>query len=103
MKKEIVVSAKSIDDQLYNLYLISLDFRYSEETSQRADYVAKVANDTIHWYIGSGRASTPFLKAFVNLSKHRLRTLIKKCIAADAGTEMDAIKAIKAYMKVDTE
>lgn len=103
MKKEIVVSAKSIDDQLYNLYLISLDFRYSEETSQRAAYVAKVANDTIHWYIGSGRASTPFLKAFVNLSKHRLRTLIKKCIAADAGTEMDAIKAIKAYMKVDTE
>ena len=103
MKKEIVVSAKSIDDQLYNLYLISLDFRYSEETSQRAAYVAKVANDTIHWYIGSGRASTPFLKAFVNLSKHRLRTLIKKCIAADAGTEMDVIKAIKAYMKVDTE
>ena len=103
MKKEIVVSAKSIDDQLYNLYLISLDFRYSEETSQRAAYVAKVANDTIHWYIGSGRASTPFLKTFVNLSKHRLRTLIKKCIAADAGTEMDAIKAIKAYMKVDTE
>ena len=103
MKKEIEVSAKTIDDQLYNLYLISLDFRYSEETSQRAAYVAKVANDTIHWYIGSGRASTPFLKAFVNLSKHRLRTLIKKCVAADAGTELDAINVVKAYMKVDAE
>lgn len=103
MKKEIVVSAKSIDDQLYNLYLISLDFIYSEEATQRTAYVAKVANDTIHWYIGSGRASTPFLKAFVNLSKHRLRTLIKKCIAADAGCEDEAIKVIKKYLKVDTE
>ena len=103
MKKEIEVSAKTIDDQLYNLYLISLDFRYSEETSQRAAYVAKVANDTIHWYIGTARAGMPFLKAFVNLSKHRLRTLIKKCVAADAGTELDAINVVKAYMKVDTE
>ena len=103
MKKEIIVSAKSIDGQLYNLYLISLDFRYSEETSQRAAYVAKVANDTIHWYIGTARAGMPFLKAFVNLSKHRLRTLIKKCIAADAGCEDEAIKVIKKYLKVDTE
>ena len=103
MKKEIIVSAKSIDDQLYNLYLISLDFRYSEETGQRAAYVAKVANDTIHWYIGTARAGMPFLKAFVNLSKHRLRTLIKKCVAADAGTELDAINVVKAYMKVDAE
>ena len=103
MKKEIIVSAKSIDDQLYNLYLISLDFMYSEEATQHTAYVAKVANDTIHWYIGSGRASTPFLKAFVNLSKHRLRTLIKKCVAADAGTELDAINVVKAYMKVDAE
>ena len=103
MKKEIIVSAKSIDDQLYNLYLISLDFRYSEETSQRAAYVAKVANDTMHWYIGTGRAGMPFLKAFVNLSKHRLNTLVKKCIAADAGCEDEAIKVIKKYLKVDTE
>ena len=103
MKKEIVVSAKSIDDQLYNLYLISLDFRYSEEATQHTAYVAKVANDTIHWYIGTGRAGMPLLKAFVNLSKHRLRTLIKKCVAADAGTELDAINVVKAYMKVDAE
>lgn len=103
MKKEIIVSAKTIDDQLYNLYLISLDFIYSEEATQRTAYVVKVANETIHWYIGTARASAEFLKVFVNLSKHRLRTLIKKCIAADAGTEMDAIKAIKAYMKVDAE
>ena len=103
MKKEIIVSAKSIDDQLYNLYLISLDFRYSEEATQRTAYVAKVANDAIHWYIGTGRAGMPFLKAFVNLSKHRLRTLIKKCVAADAGTELDAINVVKAYMKVDAE
>ena len=103
MKKEIIVSAKSIDDQLYNLYLISLDFRYGEEATQRTAYVAKVANDTMRWYIGTGRASMPFLKAFVNLSKHRLRTLIKKCIAADAGCEDEAIKVIKKYMKVDAE
>ena len=103
MKKEIEVSAKTIDDQLYNLYLISLDFRYSEEATQRTAYVAKVANDTIHWYIGTGRAGMPFLKAFVNLSKHRLRTLIKKCIAADAGCEDEAIKVIKKYLKIDAE
>lgn len=103
MKKEIKVSAKTIDDQLYNLYLISLDFMYSGEATPRTAYVAKVANETIHWYIGSGRASTPFLKAFVNLSKCRLNTLIKKCIAADAGCEDEAIKVIKKYLKVDTE
>ena len=103
MKKEIIISAKSIDDQLYNLYLISLDFRYSEEATQRTAYVAKVANDAIHWYIGTGRAGMPFLKAFVNLSKHRLRTLIKKCIAADAGCEDEAIKVIKKYLKIDAE
>ena len=103
MKKEIIVSAKSIDDQLYNLYLISLDFMYSGEATPRTAYVAKVANETIHWYIGTARASADFLKVFVNLSKHRLRTLIKKCIAADAGCEDEAIKVIKKYLKVDTE
>lgn len=101
MKKEIIVGAKSIDDQLWNLYRVSLDYKYSGD--QRAAYIAMTANYTVHWWVGTGRASTPFLKAFVNLSKHRLRALIKKCIAADAGCEDEAIKVIKKYLKVDTE
>lgn len=101
MKKEIIVSAKSIDDQLWNLYRVSLDYKYSGD--QRAAYVAMTANGTVQWWIRTGRASTPFLKAFVNLSKHRLNTLVKKCIAADAGCEDEAIKVIKKYLKIDTE
>lgn len=101
MKKEIIVSAKSIDDQLWNLYRVSLDYKYSGD--QRAAYVAMTANGTVQWWIRTGRASTQFLKAFVNLSKHRLNTLVKKCIAADAGCEDEAIKVIKKYLKVDTE
>ena len=99
MKKEIILSAKSIDDALYKLYRISLDYRYTGD--QRMAYVAKVANDTVHWWIGTGRANTMFLKAFVNLSDYRMNTLIKKCVAADAGTESDCIKVVKKYLKVE--
>ena len=42
-----------------------------------------------------------FLKAFVNLSDYRMNTLIKKCVAADAGTESDCIKVVKKYLKVE--
>ena len=101
MKKEIIVSAKSIDDQLWNLYRASLDYKYSGD--QRAAYIAMTVNYTVQWWVGTGRASTPFLKVLVNLSKCRLNTLIKKCIDADAGCEDEAIKVIKKYLKVDTE
>lgn len=99
MKKDVILSAKSIDESLYRLYRISLDYRYTGD--QRTAYVAKVANDTVNWWIGTGRASTMFLKAFVNLSDYRMNTLIKKCVAADAGTESDSIAVIKKYLKVE--
>jgi hypothetical protein len=97
-RAEITVSAKSIDDALYNAYRASLDYKYSGD--ERATYIAVVVNNAIHWYVSTGRAYPAFLKALVNLSKCRMRNMYKKCIAADTGTEVDAIKVIKAYMKV---
>lgn len=98
MKAEKEVSAYTIDNALYKAYRKSLDYKYSGD--QRASYVAITVNYALNWYISTARASVQFLKAFVNLSDCRMRNLYKKCIAADAGTEVDAIKAIKAYMKV---
>lgn len=98
MKTEKEVSAFTIDNALYKAYRKSLDYKYSGD--RRTAYVAMTVNYALHYYVNTGRASVPFLKAFVNLSDCRMRNLYKKCIAADAGTEVDAIKAIKAYMKV---
>lgn len=98
MKAEKEVSAFTIDNALYKAYRKSLDYKYCGD--ERAAYIAVTVNNAIHWYVGTGRAYPAFLKALVNLSEFRMRNLYKKCIAADAGTEVDAIKAIKAYMKV---
>ena len=98
MKKDILLSAYAIDNALYLLYRKSLDFNFSEDPASA--YIATIANYGLHYYIQTGRASTEFLKAFINLTDCRMNTAIKKCIKADARTEADAIRVFKAYLKV---
>lgn len=98
MKHERQLSASAIDDALYKFYRKSLDFKYSG--NDRAAYIAETANYAMHYYIGTARAGTDFLKAFINLSDCRMTTAIKKCIKANAGTYDDAIRAIKQYLKI---
>lgn len=99
MKAEKEVSAFTIDNALYKAYRKSLDYKYCGD--QRTAYVAMTVNYALHYYVNTGRASVPFLKAFVNLSDCSMNTLFKKCIKADTGTEADAIREIKKYLKVE--
>lgn len=99
MKAEKEVSAYTIDNALYKAYRKSLDYKYSGD--RRTAYIAITVNYALNWYISTARASVQFLKAFVNLSDCRMNTLFKKCIKADTGTEADAIREIKKYLKVE--
>lgn len=99
MKAPKEVSAFTIDESLYRAYRKSLDYKYCGD--RRTAYVAMTVNYALNWYISTARASVQFLKAFVNLSDCRMNTLFKKCIKADTGTEADAIREIKKYLKVE--
>lgn len=98
MKAEKEVSAYTIDNALYKAYRKGTGYKYCGD--QRTAYVAMTVNFALHYYVNTGRVSVPFLKAFVNLSDRRMNTLFKKCIKADTGTEADAIREIKKYLKV---
>ena len=73
---------------------------YKYDDNVRVRYIALTVGNALNWYIRTARANTDFLKAFVNLSDCRMKNMFRKCIKADTGTEVEAIKVIKAYMKV---
>ena len=94
----VLATATNIENALYKAYRVSESYKYDE--NMRVRYIAVTVGNALNWYIRTARANTDFLKAFVNLSDCRMKNLFKKCIKADTGTEVEAIKCIKAYMKV---
>ena len=94
----VLATANNVENALYKAYKVSESYKYDD--SARVRYIAVTVGNALNWYIRTARANTDFLKAFVNLSECRMKNLFKKCIKADTGTEVEAIKVIKAYMKV---
>ena len=94
----VLATATNIENALYKAYRTAESYKYDD--NMRVRYIAVTVGNALNWYIRTARANTDFLKAFVNLSDCRMRNLYKKCIKADTGTEVEAIKAIKAYLKV---
>ena len=94
----VLATATNIENALYKAYRVSESYKYDDNT--RVRYIALVVGNALNWYIRTARANTDFLKAFVNLSDCRMKNMFRKCIKADTGTEVEAIKVIKAYMKV---
>ena len=95
---EVPATATNIESALYKAYRVSESYKYDDNV--RVRYIAVTVGNALSWYIRTARANTDFLRAFVNLSDCRMKNLFKKCIKADTGTEVEAIKCIKAYMKV---
>ena len=95
---EVPATATNIESALYKAYRTAESYKYDDNV--RVRYIAVTVGNALNWYIRTARANTDFLKAFVNLSDCRMKNLFKKCIKADTGTEVEAIKAIKAYLKV---
>ena len=95
---EVLATATTIENALYKAYRTAESYKYDD--SMRVRYIAVTVGNALNWYIRTARANTDFLKAFVNLSECRMKNLFQKCIKADTGTEVEAIKVIKAYMKV---
>ena len=95
---EVLATATTIENALYKAYRTAESYKYDD--SMRVRYIAVTVGNALNWYIRTARANTDFLKAFVNLSDCRMKNLFQKCIKADTGTEVEAIKVIKAYMKV---
>ena len=96
--KTVPATATNIESALYKAYKAAESYKYDD--NMRVRYIAVTVGNALNWYIHTARANTVFLKAFVNLSDCRMKNLFKKCIKADTGTEVEAIKVIKAYMKV---
>ena len=94
----VLATATTIENALYKAYRTAESYKYDD--SMRVRYIAVTVGNALNWYIRTARANTDFLKAFVNLSDCRMKNLFQKCIKADTGTEVEAIKVIKAYMKV---
>ena len=94
----VLATATNIESALYRAYRTAESYKYDSDVKVRL--YACTVNNALNWWINTGRADRDFMKAFVNLSDCRMRNLFKKCIKADTGTEVEAIKAIKAYMKV---
>jgi hypothetical protein len=94
----VLATANNVENALYSAYKVSESYKYDD--NMRVRYIAVTVGNALSWYIRTARANTDFLKAFVNLSDCRMKNLFKKCIKADTGTEVEAIKAIKAYLKV---
>ena len=94
----VLATATTIENALYKAYRTAESYKY--DGNVRVRYIAVTVGNALNWYIRTARANTDFLKAFVNLSDCRMKNLFKKCIKADTGTEVEAIKVIKAYMKV---
>ena len=94
----VLATANNIESALYKAYRTAESYKYDD--NMRVRYIAVTVGNALNWYIRTARANTDFLRAFVNLSDCRMKNLFKKCIKADTGTEVEAIKAIKAYLKV---
>ena len=94
----VLATATNVENALYKAYRTAESYKYDD--SMRVRYIAVTVGNALNWYIRTARANTDFLKAFVNLSDCRMKNLFRKCIKADTGTEVEAIKVIKAYMKV---
>ena len=95
---EVLATATNVENALYRAYRVSESYKYDD--NMRVRYIAVTVGNALNWYIRTARANTDFLKAFVNLSDCRMKNMFRKCIKADTGTEVEAIKVIKQYMKV---
>ena len=96
--KTIPATATNIESALYKAYRTAESYKYDDNV--RVRLYACTVNNALNWWINTGRADRDFMKAFVNLSECRMRNLFKRCIEAQTGCEVDAIKEIKKYMKV---
>ena len=94
----VLATATNVENALYKAYRTAESYKYDD--SMRVRYIAVTVGNALNWYIRTARANTDFLKAFVNLSDCRMKNMFRKCIKADTGTEVEAIKVIKQYMKV---
>ena len=95
---EVLATATNVENALYKAYRTAESYKYDSDVKVRL--YACTVNNALNWWINTGRADRDFMKAFVNLSDCRMKNLFQKCIKADTGTEVEAIKVIKAYMKV---
>ena len=95
---EVLATANNIESALYKAYRTAESYKYDDNV--RVRLYACTVNNALNWWINTGRADRDFMKAFVNLSDCRMRNLFKRCIKAQTGCEVDAIKEIKKYMKV---
>lgn len=94
----VLATATNIESALYKAYRTAESYKYDSDVKVRL--YACTVNNALNWWINTGRADRDFMKAFVNLSDCRMKNMFRKCIKADTGTEVEAIKIIKQYMKV---
>ena len=84
-----MVNATDISDKLWKCYLQT----FGRDGDDRLRYTW--AHSNLTWYINSGRASTPWIKAFCKANPKRLM----KCAAKNAGTTDVCIKDVTKYLR----
>lgn len=82
-----------IDNSLHKLFIASLHYQSVMDRYRRHN-----ALDSITYYVNTGRASTPWLKAFCKADKEKLMNRMAKAAEKD-GTTVGDIKTATAYLK----
>ena len=96
MQEEKQVSSTEIDYALWNFRKLCVQ-KESENSSNHAVNVYHA----ISWYVGTARASTEWVRLFINLPNSRLETLIKRALGAKDTSIEGMIKVINRYLKFD--
>ena len=96
MQAEKQVSSTEIDYALWNFrkLCIKTELENSSKPAMNVYYA-------ISWYVGTARASTEWIRLFINLNDSRLSTLIKRALSATDTSIEGMIKAINKYLKFD--
>lgn len=82
--------ALKLDTALYNIFRFTFNYE-----NQR---FAENAYSDLAWYINTGRASTAFCKALIELKGNQRAALLRRMVNAEHTTEAH-IKAARDYLK----
>ena len=103
-RKEKQVSATATDQAIWEFeqaILKAFPKWQTESEFSRAEYYQRALLSAVQRYIYTARASTEFLRAFINLSSARMLTLARRCWASEDKSDKGITDTIKRYLRLE--
>ena len=103
-RKEKQVSTTTTDQAIWEFEQATLktfpEWQTEAEFS-RAEYYQREMLSAVQRYIYTARASTEFLRVFINLSSARMLTLARRCWASEDKSDKGITDTIKRYLRLE--